>query len=88
MKRCLLVLATIVLGKSYLCSLGGGHFICLGGHLFCLGGGHFLGGGNFFRWWSSFCSSGGHLFVQVVVIAVKPHLYTEVLHKLAGEGRR
>ena len=25
---------------------------------------------------------------QVVVIAVKPHLYTEVLHKLAGEGRR
>ena len=24
----------------------------------------------------------------MVVIAVKPHLYTEVLHKLAGEGRR
>ena len=28
------------------------------------------------------------LLLQVVVIAVKPHLYTEVLHKLAGEGRR
>ena len=26
--------------------------------------------------------------LKVVVIAVKPHLYTEVLHKLAGEGRR
>ena len=48
---------------------------------FCFGGGHFLGGGHFFL-------GGGHLFVQVVVIAVKPHLYTEVLHKLAGEGRR
>ena len=35
---------------------------------------------SFLRWWS--------IFVQVVVIAVKPHLYTEVLHKLAGEGRR
>ena len=29
-----------------------------------------------------------NLRFQVVVIAVKPHLYTEVLHKLAGEGRR
>ena len=28
------------------------------------------------------------LLLQVVVIAAKPHLYTEVLHKLAGEGRR
>ena len=34
---------------------------------------------------------GGYVYdlpSQVVVIAVKPHLYTEVLHKLAGEGRR
>jgi len=45
-------------------------------------------------WWESRgveFSEDNHAVVEacsVVVVAVKPHLYTEVLHKLAGEGRR